>query len=262
MDKVAVVTGASSGIGRETALLLSQKGYRVYDFSRHGASEGAVRHLTVDITDENQVKEAFAELFSETGRLDLLVNNAGMGISGAIEFTEVEEAKNILDVNFFGTFICVKEGLKYLRQSPDAQIINVSSAAAIFAIPYQSFYSASKSAQNALTLALASELRPFDIRVNAVMPGDVHTGFTAARRKNEAGQEFYGQSIHGAVAVMEKDETTGMHPQKIAQAIYKVSRKKCTGKLFTVGGKYKVAVFLTRFLPGGLVNKLVANMYR
>ncbi|NLW65354.1 MAG: SDR family NAD(P)-dependent oxidoreductase [Clostridiales bacterium] len=262
MNKVAVVTGGSSGIGRQTAKLLAEKGYTVFEFSRSGKAEGAVRHITADVTDESQVKAAFEQVFSETGRLDLLVNNAGMGISGAVEFTELHEAKRIFDVNFFGVFLCVKESIKYLRETRNSQIINVSSVAAEFSIPYQSFYSATKSAQNSLTLALSGELCPFGIRVNALMPGDVSTGFTAARSKSEAGTEVYGNAINSAVGVMEKDELGGMRPEKIAKAIFKVSQKKCTGRIFTVGGKYKVFVFISRFLPVGFVTKTVASMYR
>lgn len=262
MNKVAVVTGGSSGIGKQTAKLFADKGYTVYEFSRSGKAEGVIRHITADVTDEEQVKAAFEQVFSEMGRIDLLINNAGMGISGAVEFTELSEAKRIFDVNFFGVFLCVKESIKYLRETPNSQIINISSVAATFSIPYQSFYSATKAAQNSLTLALSSELRPFGIRVNAVMPGDVKTGFTSARKKSEAGSEVYGNSIKSAVGIMEKDELGGMYPEKIAKIIYKVSQKKCTGKLFTAGGKYKVFVFISKFLPVGFVTKAVASMYR
>lgn len=262
MKKVAVVTGGSSGIGKQAAKLLSDKGYTVFEFSRSGRDEDAVKHITADVTDEQQVKAAFEQVYSEAGHIDLLVNNAGMGISGAVEFTELSEAKRIFDVNFFGVFLCVKESIKYLRETQNSQIINISSVAASFSIPYQSFYSATKAAQNSLTLALSSELRPFGIRVNAVMPGDVSTGFTSARVKSEAGSEIYGNTINNAVGVMEKDELGGMRPEKIAKTIYKVSQKNCTGRLFTAGGKYKVFVFISRFLPVSFVTKAVAMMYR
>lgn len=262
MKKVAVVTGGSSGIGKATANLLSDEGYTVFEFSRSGKTEGIVRHITADVTDEQQVKAAFEQVFSETGRIDLLVNNAGMGISGAVEFTELSEAKRIFNVNFFGVFLCVKESIKYLRETQNSQIINISSVAAVFSIPYQSFYSATKSAQNSLSLALSSELRPFGIRVNAIMPGDVSTGFTASREKSEEGSEVYGNVINSAIGVMEKDELGGMCPEKIAKIIYKVSQKKCTGRLFTAGGKYKVFVFISKFLPVSFITKAVALMYR
>lgn len=261
MNKVAVVTGGSSGIGMATAMLLADRGYSVYEFSRSGKGSGEVKHISADVTNEEQVKAAFASVFEAEGRIDLLVNNAGMGISGSVEFTELKDARHIFDVNFFGVFLCSRECIKYLRQTPDSQIINISSAAAVFSIPYQSFYSATKAAQNALTLALSSELRPFGIRVNAVMPGDVKTGFTAAREKSEAGRELYGDSIKTAVGVMENDERNGMSPDIVAALIYKVSQKKCTGRLFTAGGKYKLFVFLSKLLPVGFVTKAVASMY-
>lgn len=262
MNKVAVVTGGSSGIGESISKLLSENGYKVYEFSRSGADKDFVRHITADVSNENQVREAFERVFTDEGRIDLLVNNAGMGISGAVEFTSLQDAKRIFDVNFFGVFLCSRECIKYLRQTPGSQIINISSAAAVFSIPYQSFYSATKSAQNSLTLAMSSELRPFGIRVNAVMPGDVSTGFTAARVKSEVGSEIYGQSIHQAVAVMEKDEVGGMRPEQVAKLVLKVSKKKCSGKLFTAGGKYKLFVFLSKLLPVGFVTKTVASMYK
>lgn len=262
MNRVAVITGGSGGIGRASAALFSEKGWAVYELSRSGVSEGAVRHITADVTDEAQVKAAFSQVFAEQGRLDLLVNNAGMGISGAIEYTELCDAKHIFDVNFFGAFICVKESLPYLRRTRGAQIINVSSVAAVYAIPYQAFYSATKAALCSLTLALSSELRAFGVRVNGIMPGDVKTGFTAARKKNQAGQTLYGEAIDRAVGLMEKDEREGMPPEKIAKLIFKISEKNSSGRLYTAGGKYKLFVFVGRLLPVSLTNRLVAAMYR
>ena len=260
--KVAVVTGGSNGIGKATAALFAENGYRVYELSRSGADTGKVKHVTCDVTREEQVVAAFDGIFSAEGRIDVLVNNAGMGISGAVEFTELADAKKMFDVNFFGVFLCAKAAAKYLRQTPGSQIINISSAAAVFAIPYQGFYSATKSAQNSLTGALAAELRPFGVRVNAVMPGDVHTGFTDAREKSSAGEEVYGKSIESAVASMEKDEIGGMSPEKVAQLIYKVSRKKGTGSFYTAGGSYKLLVFLSRFVSTSLITKVVSSMYK
>lgn len=262
MKRVAVITGGSGGIGKATAELFAQRGFKVYELSRSGKNTDAVTHITADVTDEDQICAAFEQIFAAEKRLDVLVNNAGMGISGAVEFTQLRDAKRIFDLNFFGVFLCAKQAIKYLRQTPGSQIINISSAAAVFSIPYQSFYSATKSAQNSLTLALSSELRAFGIRVNAVMPGDVRTGFTAAREKSDAGAEVYGNAVDSAVAVMEKDETNGMSPEKIAAAVWRVSQKKSTGKLYTAGGKYKLFVFLSRVLPTAFVTRIVAAMYK
>lgn len=262
MSRAAVITGGSSGIGRAAAELLSDAGYKVYELSRSGKDQGAVTHITADVTDEAQVRAALGDVFQREGRLDLLVNNAGMGISGAVEFTELKDARRIFDVNFFGAFICSREAIKYLRRTPGSRIINISSVAAEFAIPYQAFYSATKAAQNSLTLALASELRPFGIGVCGIMPGDVKTGFTASRVKNDQGGELYGGAIDRAVGAMERDEIGGMSPEQVARLILKAAKGGATGKIYTAGGKYKLFVLLGRLLPVSLANRLVASMYK
>ena len=261
MGNVVVITGGSSGIGKSTASLFAGKGYAVYELSRTGKSENGVNHITADITIPEDIESAFKEIFDKEGRLDLLINNAGMGISGAVEFTELDKAHRIFDVNFFGTFLCCKEALPYLRKSAGSRIINLSSVAAPLSIPFQAFYSATKAAINSLTLALANEVRPFGIRVSAVMPGDVHTGFTAAREKNEDGLALYGEVINRAVSSMEKDELSGMTPDFIASVIYRVSQKRNPKALYTAGGKYKLFVFIAKILPTNLCNRLVGKIY-
>ena len=261
MGNIAVITGGSSGIGKSTAKLLHQNGYSVYELSRTGKSEDGIAHITADITRPEDIKCAFKEVFDKEGRIDLLVNNAGMGISGAIEFTPIEQAHRIFDVNFFGTFLCCKEAIPYLRKTPGSRIINLSSVAAPLSIPFQSFYSATKAAINSLTLALANEVRPFGIKVSAVMPGDVHTGFTAAREKNEDGADLYGETIKKAVSSMEKDELSGMKPEYIASVIYRVSQKKNPKVLYVAGNKYSLFVFIAKVLPINVCNKLVGKIY-
>ncbi len=261
MSKVAVITGGSSGIGKATAALFARQGYIVYELSRSGKEQSGVRHLDADVTREESLIGAMRLIGEENGRIDLLVNNAGMGISGAIEFTETESARRIFDVNFFGTFCSIKAALPYLRKSDAPRIINLSSVAAPLSIPFQAFYSATKAAINSLTLALANELRPWRFRVSAVMPGDVHTGFTAAREKSAAGEELYGAAMEKAVGSMEKDELSGMTPDYIAALIYRVANKKRPKVLYTAGGKYKFFVFLSKVVPANLINKLVGAVY-
>ena len=259
--KIAVVTGASSGIGLETAKLLSENGYRVYGLSRRGGADGeTLRHLSCDVTDEAQVQQAFQTVFAKEGRLDLLVNNAGFGISGAVEDTTLDSAKKQFDVNFFGCFLCSKTAVPYFRQSGGGRIINISSMAAVLSIPFQSFYSASKSAINALTLALANELRPFGITVCALMPGDVRTGFTAAREKSEA-SGAYLDVVQKSVATMEHDEQNGMTPRQLAEAVLRLANKKGPKPLSTCGAQYKAFAVLQKALPTRLVNAIVGKIY-
>lgn len=260
MIKIAAITGASSGIGLATAKYFVAKGWKVYNLSRRPSGEPGVSDLGADVTLEEDVQAAFARITEEEGRLDLLVNNAGYGISGAVEFTQLEDAHSQFEVNFFGYLNCIKAALPLLKES-NGKIINISSAAAIFAIPFQSFYSASKAAVNILSAALANELKPFRVSVCVLQLGDTKTGFTAARAKSQADDESYGGAIARSIAVMEKDEQKGMSPVTIAAAIYRTASRRRVKPIYTIGLQYKLLVFLNRFLPYSLVNKLIAKIY-
>lgn len=259
MGSIAVVTGASSGIGYCVAELLCLKGYVVYGLSRRGTCAKSVHGMACDVADRLAVRTALNDIFEREGRIDLIVNCAGFGISGAVEFTETADAQAQMNVNFIGTFNACAEACKYLRES-HGSIINISSAAAAFPIPFQSFYSASKSAINSLTMALANELRPFSVNVAAIMLGDVRTGFTEARAKQDSGAEIY-TAQRKSVAVMEKDERNGASPEWVAKRIVAIAGKKKLKPLYVLGAKYKLLVFLNRFLPAGLVNRIIGSMY-
>ena len=182
-----------------------------------------------------------------------------MGVSGAAESTAMQDAKRQLDVNFFGLHACVRAAVPLMR-AHGGTILATSSVAAVFAIPFQAFYSASKFAVNALILALANELKPFNIRVAAIMPGDVKTGFTGARVKADS-DDNYGQSVEKSVAVMEHDEQNGMGPEMIAKKFVALSLKKHPKVLSTVGLQYKFFCFLGKVLPIRLQNFIVGKMY-
>ncbi len=256
--RVAVVTGASSGIGLATAELLLSQGWTVYNLSRRRA--GSAIHIPTDVTDAGAVRAAFERVESEAGGLSLLVNCAGFGISGAAEMTELSQAKRQFDVNLFGTLLCSQQAAGIMRRNGGGRIINVSSAAAIFSIPFQSFYSASKAAINSLTLAMDNELRGFGVRVTAIMPGDVKTGFTDAREKNSA-DGVYGGAVAKSVAVMERDERGGMTPESIAKYIVKTASRRHPKPLYAVGFQYKLFALLFKLLPIRTVNYLVGKLY-
>ena len=149
-----------------------------------------------------------------------------------------------------------------MRAQKSGHIVNISSVAAPLAIPFQSFYSATKSATNSLTLALRNEVKPFGIKVCAILPGDVKTGFTAARRKSCAGAEVYGAAIDRAVAVMEHDEQNGMPPELVAKAVLRAANAQNPKPLATVGFQYQLFVVLSKLLPARLTNALVGMIYK
>ena len=261
MNKVILITGGTSGIGLYAAKELAAKGCKVFELSRREAETSAVTHIRCDVTDTAQVQRAVQEVLDREGRIDVVINNAGFGISGAVEYTDTENAKRQFDVNFFGMVRVNRAVLPVMHGQGGGRIINLSSVAAPIAIPFQTYYSASKAAIRAYSLALQSEVRPYGIDVCCVMPGDVATGFTAARKKDPAGDDAYGGRVARSVAVMEHDEQNGIPAEKAGAYLAKKALQKRVPLLCTLGGKYKVFVFLTRLLPTRLTVWLVGKIY-
>ena len=259
--KVVLITGGSSGIGLAAAKSLLDRGCLVYEISRREHSENGIVHIGADVTDEAAVTTAVDRIIQETGRIDTLINNAGYGISGAVEFTEPEMAKRLFDVDFFGMVNVTRAVLPHMRQAGRGRIVNVSSVAASLPIPFQAYYSAAKAAVNAYTLALADEVKPFGIGVCAVMPGDIRTGFTAARIKEHTGDDIYHGRIGRSVAKMEQDETHGMPCETAGTHIARSALAKKPGTLHTIGLSYRLDIFLSKILPTGLVRYIVGRMY-
>ncbi|MBQ0073440.1 MAG: SDR family NAD(P)-dependent oxidoreductase [Prevotella sp.] len=271
MAKTLIITGGSSGIGKAAANIFSQKGYKVYELSRHGENAENITHIDCDVTKPEDCKKAVSQVIEETGHIDVMISNAGMGISGAIEFTEISDAKRQIDVNFFGALNITQAVLPYMRKQgmengngkkgkDGGRIIYVSSVMATFALPFQAFYSASKSALNALALSLKNEVAPFGISVCVLMPGDVKTGFTDARKKELAGADIYTH-LQDSVAQMEHDEQHGILPERMARKLYEMAEAKSPWLLSTVGWMYHAFLFLGKVLPATLAYKIVGKMY-
>ena len=258
---IAVVTGGTSGIGLAIVEEFVRKGAVVYALARREAKlpEGA-RFLACDVTDEASVKEAVSEILSREGRIDVLVNNAGFGISGAVEFTELADAKRQFEVNFFGMVNMTRAVLPAMREAGGGRIINLSSVAAVTPIPYQTYYSASKAAINAYTMALQNEVRAHNIKVSALMPGDVKTGFTAARKKSLEGIEVY-PSLEKSVKTMEHDERNGMPPSALAKRAYFIATRRSPKPLYSCGFTYKLFCVLAKILPNRFVNWVLSKLY-
>lgn len=259
--KVAIVTGGSNGIGLATVQALQNAGVTVYELSRRAQVVHTAQHVACDVTDENALRSATERVLAAEGQIDVLVCNAGFGISGAVEFTEQEDAKRQFDVNFFGTVNAVKAVLPTMRLQRQGRIVLVSSVAGAIPIPFQTFYSASKAAINAYACALANEVRPFGVTVTAVMPGDIATGFTAARQKSEFGNAEYDGRISRSVAKMEKDEQQGMNAAVAGKYICRQCLKKRVKPTSAIGAGYKLLCTLSKCLPQRLVSRIVYNMY-
>ena len=259
--KVALVTGGSSGIGLEISRSLKKKGYTVYEMSRRAGGPKGIKHIVADVTDEAQVQAAVAQVLDNEKHIDLLVNNAGFGISGAIEFTETEDARKQLDVNFFGMVNVTKAVLPAMRERGKGRIVNISSVASPIAIPFQAYYSASKAAIQSYSLALLNEVKPFGVKVITILPGDIATGFTSAREKSIAGDDVYGGRISKSVAVMEHDEQNGISPKAAGRFIAKKATKRNPKPMYIVGNTYRALYLASRLVPARFLYFVVGKLY-
>lgn len=254
MNKVAIVTGGTSGIGLAAVKALREQGCTVYALSRHG-------DVVCDVSEEQSARAAVQAVLEKEGRIDVLVNCAGFGISGAAELTPLETAKKQLDVNLFGTANMVNAVIPAMRRQGGGRIVNVGSVAGFVPIPFQTWYSASKAAVQSYTMAMGNELRPFGITLSAVLPGDTKTGFTAARSKIDDPENLYQGRIQRSVARMEHDEQTGVPAERVGKLIARVALKKRVKPLYIPGLGYNAVNVLMRLLPSGIANALIGALY-
>lgn len=264
MKKIAIVTGGSSGIGFEIAKSLIKRDYFVYTVSRRAFSEfeqTSSVHFSADISDEAAFKYAVDVIWQKEKRLDVLVCAAGFGISGAVEFTGIEDARKQFDVNFFGTFFALKNVSRYMRLQGFGRIFVVSSIAGEIAIPFQGFYSASKAAVGKLFEAFRAEIEPFGISCALILPGDTATPFTEMRRKSAAGDDIYGGRIEKSISKMEADEVHGMNAAKLGEFIAVLACKKKIRFLYPYNKMYGFLLLLYRILPRQFALYLIKKLY-
>ena len=256
--KTVVITGGSSGIGLETARLFSKKGYRVYELSRRNCENEGITHIGCDVSDRESVCNAVARIVDEAGRIYILVNNAGYGISGPVEMCTIESTKKMFDVNLFGAFEMVKAVIPLMRKQQSGRIILVSSLAAEFSLPFQVAYSASKAALASLSDGLRAELKPFGIEVTCLMPGDVNTAF--ARDEFISAANIYKRLPH-ALETIRQTESEGLTAGQVAADIVSIAEKRSMGVRYVSGTSYRIFRFIKRFLPDRLTNWILYKMY-
>lgn len=265
-SSIILITGVSSGLGRATALHLASKGHTVYGTTRQENLEIAGIHVVrMDVTDPKNVEHAIAGIIEREGRIDILINNAGMGIGGAIESFTDEEVRLQMDTNFTGLFRVTRAVLPHMRQKNSGKIINISSIGGLIGLPFQGFYSAAKFAIEGFSEALAMELRPWKIRVVLINPGDFKTGFTHARiitSKDAAGSD-YQHRVEKAVARMGKDEQGGCDPMMIAKTIQKIIVAKKPDYRYIIGRfDQRLIARIRHLLPPRLVHWIISDHYQ
>ena len=265
MQQVIIITGASSGFGKSSAELLASRGHIVYGLCRRPMEHPTIHYRQCNVRNRQQINEVIASIVAEEGRVDVLVNNAGMGIGGALELATEEEIDLQMGTNFMGCVNLCQAVLPYMRKARKGKIINLSSIGGVMGLPYQGFYSASKFAIEGFSEALAAEVRGFGISVTMIEPGDFATGFTGSRKNSQTTLDDpdYGPIFRRSLSIIEKEENGGLKPDVLARRIVKiVEQKKPPLRKVVANLEQKLSVVIKRILTGNQMVSILRSYYK
>jgi short-subunit dehydrogenase len=253
---VALVTGASSGIGRATAIALQSAGFRVFGTSRRAAKNSdGLTMLACDVTDDASVAKLVDDVLAETGRIDLLVNNAGMGLFGGAEESSMAQAQALFDVNVFGVLRVTNAVLPIMRRQGKGRIVNLSSVQGFIPAPYFALYASTKHAIEGYSESLDHELRPFGIRVALVEPAYTRTSFEDNLARPDQLLDIYDAARAGMNAVVRKAMEKGDSPEVVAKTILAAATASVPRRRYAAGKMARQVSFLRRFVPASAFDK-------
>ena len=266
MSKVVLITGGSSGIGKSIGEYLVDNGFSVYGTSRSPEKyrDSKFPIVGLDVKKLETINTAVNYVIEKAGRIDVLINNAGVGITGPIEEIPEAEIKNNFETNFFGPINVIKAVLPHMRNEQSGLIINITSIAGYMGLPYRGIYSASKGALELLTEAFRMELKPFNIKMTNVAPGDFATNIAAGRYHapvldNSPYKETYGKSLE----LMNHHVDAGKDPLDMAKAILAIINTTKPKVHYKVGEfMQKFSIVLKRLLPDTVYEKMLMNHYK
>ena len=266
MSKVVLITGGSSGIGKSVGEFLQKKGFNVYGTSRNPKNYPNSKFpiVALDVTVPETISACVAEVLKHESRIDVLINNAGAGITGPIEEIPDAEIKRNFETNFFGPINVIKATLPVMRAQNSGLIINITSIAGYMGLPFRGVYSASKGALELITEAFRMELKDFNIEMTNVAPGDFATNIAAGRYhapvlEDSPYKEKYGHSLK----MMDEHVDDGSDPKEMAEAIYKIIETKSPKIHYKVGAfMQKFSIVMKRVLPDKVYEKLLMNHYK
>lgn len=265
-QKIVFITGASSGIGKAIGEYLHDKNYIVYGTSRNPEKypNSKIKLLALDVTDVASIQNAIEQVLLQENRIDVLINNAGAGITGALEEIPTTEIKRNFETNFFGPIEVMKAVLPQMRKQKSGLIINITSIAGYMGLPYRSVYSASKGALELITEALRMEVKQFGIEVTNVAPGDFATNIARGRYHAPLIQgSDYEASYGKTLDLMNTHVDSGSDPIEMAEAVYKIINTPKPKIHYKVGAfLQKFSIVLKRVLPDKVYEKMLMNHYK
>lgn len=266
MSKVVLITGGSSGIGKSIGEFLHHKGFVVYGTSRNPEKilNSVFPLLSMDVRDSGTIHEVIAKIIEVSGKIDVVINNAGVGITGPLEEISMEEIKNNFETNFFGPIEVMKTVLPQMRLQHSGLIINITSIAGYMGLPYRSVYSASKGALELITEALRMEVKSFGIHITNVAPGDFATNIAAGRYHAPVVKGSDYELVYSAtLKAMDEHVDSGSNPNEMAEAVYAVIQNPNPKIHYKVGAfLQKFSIVLKRVLPDKVYEKMLMNHYK
>jgi NAD(P)-dependent dehydrogenase (short-subunit alcohol dehydrogenase family) len=263
-QRVVLITGASSGVGQSTAWLLSQRGYTVFGTSRNPDAAKpipSVEMLPLDVCAAESVRGCVEAVARRGGRLDVLINNAGYELAGALEELSSEEVRAQFETNFFGVIRMVDAVLPLMRRQKSGHIINVGSLSGLAAIPFMGLYSASKCALEGYSEALRHEVRPFNIHVSLTEAGFLNTPMMSHRQLGAKRIADYDPWRERALRAIRAQEEKGPGPDAVAETLLEIVSSKKPQLRYLIGGQAKSVARLRRFLPAGMFESGVRRTF-
>jgi short-subunit dehydrogenase len=266
MSKVVFITGGSSGIGKSIGDYLQQMGYTVIGTSRNPDRypESTFELVAMQVQDAASIKDSITATIAKHGKIDVLVNNAGVGITGPIEETPDNEVHNAFNTNVYGPIRVINAVMPQMRKQRAGLIINITSIAGYMGLPYRGIYSASKAALGVITEAMRMEIREFGVQMTTIAPGDFATNIAAGRYHapvldDSAYKENYAKSI----AIMDEHVDHGNDPKEMAKAVHRIIKKKHPKVHYREGAfLQKFSIVLKRLLPDTWYEKLLRSHFK
>lgn len=261
--KTAIVTGASTGIGKASAEALARAGFTVFGTSRR-PSDGSngVTMVTCDVTDDASVKALVSTVLSKTGRIDVLVNNAGLGLIGGAEESSISQVQRLFDVNVFGVVRVINAALPSMRQRGEGRIINISSLLGLVPAPYSAHYSATKHALEGYSESLDHEIRAFNIRVSLIEPAYTRSAFDQNALEPDTKLKDYDQARAGAHALVQDAIPKGDPPELVADVVVRAATDRHPRRRYTAGKIARQISLLRRFVPAQMFDKSMRKEMR
>lgn len=262
--KVVLITGVSSGLGLSIAQRLAKCNYSVYGTTREEiATIPGITYLRMDVTSSESINQAVKKILLKEGRIDVLINNAGMGIAGPAEFTGIADIQLQMNVNFLGVVRVTQAVLPIMRQQSKGMIISISSIGGLIGLPFQGFYSASKFALEGFCQSLYHEVKPYNIKVVVVNPGDFATHFTSNRTYiSEKDCNTFYQEYPKALSITKYNEQNGLCPEILAKKIEKFIKKDTPSIRYIIASPMqKASIYLKNLIPERLFLKLISRYY-